>query len=244
MFSERLRYKYTECCRVLVITDFFLSSEYIIPHTHRTIEGLRVGRDLFRPPLNSAGSPRTGWAEQNRFQILEGSKLKTMVGKVRQNYSFLQNPKHSNYIILKSHTTLNSPELHSVLSVIPTFIIPLFETRWFRLIWCLQLLPNSGPNVLLSVCGLLKQPIKPRACSGVGAAAFGWPPSSLGEFLDTRDKQSHPCVQLICIPWCHTPKGSFAWALWKWYQAQKVVLHRKECYPTCPTGPVIMLFTQ
>lgn len=168
-----------------------------------------------------------------------------MVGEVRQNYSFLQNPEHSNYIILESHTPLNSPELYSVFSVIPTFIIPLLETCWFRLIWsCLQLLPNTGPNVLLNVCGLLEQRIKHRGYTGGGAAAFGWPPSTPGEFLGTGDQQSHPCVQLIRIPWCHPPKSSCAWALWKWYQAQKAVLHRKECYPTCPTGPVIMLFTQ
>lgn len=58
MFSERLRYKYTECCWVLLIKDFFLSSAYIISHTHRSMEELRVGRDLFRspcpPPLNSS----------------------------------------------------------------------------------------------------------------------------------------------------------------------------------------------
>lgn len=97
MFSERFRYKYTECCQVLVITDFFLSSEYIISHTHRTIEGLRVGRDpLSTPSKLKQAHPEQGELRKTDFKFLKDQKFKRMAGKVRQNYSFLQNPKHSN----------------------------------------------------------------------------------------------------------------------------------------------------
>lgn len=71
MFSERLRYKYTECCWVLVITDFFLSSEYIISHTHRSMEGVRVGKNLFRPPKLKQGHPEQADLSKTDLKFLK-----------------------------------------------------------------------------------------------------------------------------------------------------------------------------
>lgn len=114
-----------------------------------------------------------------------------------------------------------------MLSVIPTFIIPLLETCWFRLIWCcLQLLPNTGPNILLSVCGFkaqnktggaqwwvqlpLADPLQPsRALGHRGPAEPSLCPADLHSMM------SYP-KKLLCLgalkmvpgtEGCATPKG-------------------------------------